>query len=143
MLTRIAGWLRPGGWFVASTEHPVVTAAPELGPQPCVVDNYAEEGRRNTTWFTDGVIKYHRRLSTILNAVLDAGLVLRRVLEPFPTTEDLAERPELHRHQGARRCSSLRLRLRVPRRTNEDRRAAPASTRISTGGQRPPPPSWR
>ena len=29
LLARLAGWLRPGGWLVASLEHPIRTAAPE------------------------------------------------------------------------------------------------------------------
>ncbi len=99
LLERLATWLRPGGWFVASMEHPVVTAAPELGSHPCIVDNYASEGERDTTWYVEGVVKYHRRISTIINGVIDAGLAIRRVIEPTPTTESLVQRPNLD-HYG-------------------------------------------
>jgi SAM-dependent methyltransferase len=99
LMARIVGWLRPGGWLVASMEHPVMTAAPELGRNPCIVDHYADEGKRDTSWFIDGVVKYHRRLSTILNSVIGAGLIVAGVVEPTPTVESLQERPDLARHR--------------------------------------------
>ncbi len=80
-------------------EHPIVTAASELGVEPGVVANYSMEGRRDTTWYVEGVIKYHRQVSTIVNAVIDAGFVLRRVLEPVPSPSALHERPDLERHR--------------------------------------------
>jgi 2-polyprenyl-3-methyl-5-hydroxy-6-metoxy-1,4-benzoquinol methylase len=94
LIDRIAGWLRPGGLLVASMEHPVKTAAPELG----VLDRYADEGRRDTSWFVDGVVKYHRTVATVVAAVVDAGLVLERLVEPRPTAEALAARPDLEKH---------------------------------------------
>ncbi len=95
LLGRIGRWLRPGGRLVFSLEHPVVTAAPQLGPDPCIVDGYCEEGGRDTSWFVDGVRKYHRRVSTILAAVLAAGLVIEHVDEPAPPPGLLGERPDL------------------------------------------------
>ena len=59
---------------------------------------YAAEGRRDQAWFVDGVVKYHRRVSAILNLVFAAGLELREVSEPVPTPEALAARPGLDRH---------------------------------------------
>ena len=59
------------------------------------VDDYDREGPRGTRWFKEGVIKHHRRIDTILNSVLDAGLVLRRVLEPAADDASVAERPDL------------------------------------------------
>jgi SAM-dependent methyltransferase len=98
LLRRIASWLRPGGRLVASMEHPVRTASPELGRHPLVVDRYASEGRRDTTWYIDGVVKYHRRLSSIVNGIIDAGLVLERLAEPTPSPAAVAARPDLADH---------------------------------------------
>ena len=100
VMTRIAGWLRPGGWLVASMEHPMRTAAPDQKVSGSyVIDRYAQEGPRATSWYVDGVIKYHRRLSTILNAVIGAGLVLQQITEPTPTTESLEGCPRLEVHR--------------------------------------------
>lgn len=80
-------------------EHPIRTAAPGTRRPPgVVVDNYALEGRRDTTWHVDGVVKYHRRISTILNALLDTGLHLERLDEPTPNPEAVAGRMDLVQH---------------------------------------------
>jgi hypothetical protein len=83
---------------VASMEHPMRTA--ELGrlDDPAVAGRYDIEGRRDQSWFVEGVVKYHRRVSTLLNLVLAAGLNLLAVGEPGPTPAALAARPELDRH---------------------------------------------
>jgi SAM-dependent methyltransferase len=103
MCRRIARWLRPSGEFVFSTEHPIATAAQGIHPgwirneagekAYWAVDCYHDEGRRESCWFVDGVVKYHRTAATILNALLDAGLVIRRVLEPHALEEAEAARP--------------------------------------------------
>jgi ubiquinone/menaquinone biosynthesis C-methylase UbiE len=98
VLDRIARWLGPGGWLVASMEHPLRTAELAQQDDPGAAGDYAAEGRRDQAWFVDGVVKYHRRVSTIVNLVLAAGLELRAVTEPGPTPEALAARPELDRH---------------------------------------------
>jgi ubiquinone/menaquinone biosynthesis C-methylase UbiE len=99
LLDRVARWLRPGGWLVASMEHPLRTADLGRSDDPEAAGRYAAEGRRDQTWYVDGVVKYHRRVATILNLVLAAGLELRTVVEPGPTPQALAARPELDRHQ--------------------------------------------
>lgn len=99
LLARIGRWLRPGGRLVFTMEHPVVTAAPQPGRGPCIVDGYCEEGSRDTSWLVDGVRKYHRRVSTILSAVLAAGLAIEHVDEPAPAPELLRERPDLALHR--------------------------------------------
>jgi SAM-dependent methyltransferase len=98
VLDRVARWLRPGGGLVASMEHPMCTAELERLDDPAVAGRYDIEGRRDQSWFIDGVVKYHRRLSTILGLILAAGLELRTVTEPGPTPQALAARPELDRH---------------------------------------------
>lgn len=99
---RVSDALVPGGSFVFSVEHPICTAHP-IGWQSLQdrvraywpVDNYAHEGARRTNWFVTGVVKYHRRFSTYLNALLQAGLTLVHVEEPEPIPEALALRPSL------------------------------------------------
>lgn len=76
--------------------HPAVTAS---GGRVCehgsVLTHYGEEGDRRTTWFIEGVIKYHRTTNTIISSLLDAGLVLTAVLEPSPTAVAIHDRPDL------------------------------------------------
>ncbi len=95
--------LRPGGRFVFSVEHPVATALGTYewhrdargAPLHWKLDRYGDEGQRESRWFVDGVIKYHRTVQTYINALIDSGLVLRRVSEPEASAEAVQSRPDL------------------------------------------------
>lgn len=101
LMRRISRSLVAGGVLVFSTEHPIYTASDpktagmtgEDGRQYWILDDYAEEGRREYSWFVDGVRKYHRTLGTLLNAVINAGIRIERVVEPMPSPERLAASP--------------------------------------------------
>jgi len=94
---RVGRWLRPGGAFVASMEHPIVTAE----HRPCDdcggrrVSGYSDEGPRSTSWFVEGVVKHHRTLATIITAVIEAGMVLTAVGEPAADEDAVREQPNL------------------------------------------------
>ncbi|MBA2634960.1 MAG: class I SAM-dependent methyltransferase [Chloroflexi bacterium] len=103
LVRRIADWLVPGGMLVFSTEHPIFLArASDDGwvrdgdglPLHWTIDRYGAEGLREQHWFRDGVQKFHRTLSTLLNGLVDAGLVIERVIEPMPDDEALRRRPD-------------------------------------------------
>lgn len=119
VMRRVASWLAPGGVLVAVLEHPIYLASsPEREfeqrpgqPPRWLLSGYSIEGPREEHWFVEGVVKYHRRVSTILNAVIDARLTLQRVEEPTPgppadettTAEDTARPVVL----GIRACRSV------------------------------------
>ena len=86
-LSTLAAVLRPGGWFAASVVHPCIPGSDRgLSSWP-PAQGYDREG-----WWTspdhnpDGarirVGATHRKLSTLLNALLDAGLEPERFVEP-------------------------------------------------------------
>ncbi|HEY3269009.1 MAG TPA: class I SAM-dependent methyltransferase [Armatimonadota bacterium] len=122
-LAGIARWLRPGGTLVFSQEHPVCTAAQGTHPgwardergakRYWTLDRYHDEGMRESHWFVDGVIKYHRTTATILNALLDQGFRIQRVLEPHAVPEEEARRPELLEER--RRPPFLLVKAELPR----------------------------
>jgi SAM-dependent methyltransferase len=99
----VKSWLVPGGAFVFSVEHPMVTAfrmgaylVEENGEKEhWLVDNYKLEGIRHTQWFVDGVIKYHRSVETYVNTLINNGFTIVRLLEPEATADAIRERPEL------------------------------------------------
>jgi ubiquinone/menaquinone biosynthesis C-methylase UbiE len=93
---QVATWLRPGGLLVASMEHPAVTASAGAGEDG---DGYAAEGVRRSHWYVDGVVKHHRMVSTVVNELLGAGLVLTALAEPVPSPTLLEARPDLARHR--------------------------------------------
>ncbi len=85
-LSTVTTLLRPGGWFVASIVHPCFPGSTKGR------SNWPEEGYECEGWWTspdhnpEGVrIRVgatHRKLSTFLNALLDAGLETERFVEP-------------------------------------------------------------
>jgi len=103
LMRRVASWLTPGGALVYSTEHPIYTAIDpatgwtldENGQRlHWALDRYGDEGWRAQRWFVDGVRKYHRTVATLVNGLVDAGLIVERVLEPVPDAATLARRPD-------------------------------------------------
>ena len=103
LIRRIADWLAPGGTLVFSTEHPIYTARlPNHGwvtdaqgtRVAWAIDHYGDDGRRDEQWFVEGVRKYHRSMSTLLNGLVEAGLTIDRIEEPVPTNDRVQRRPQ-------------------------------------------------
>ncbi|MPT62351.1 class I SAM-dependent methyltransferase [Burkholderia pseudomallei] len=102
VVARIYDALRSNGRFVFSVEHPICTAylhgwvrGDDGHKQHWPVDRYRQEGRRDTRWFVDGVVKYHRTVETYVNTLLKAGFTLTHLGEPAPVPDALAVRPDL------------------------------------------------
>jgi SAM-dependent methyltransferase len=86
-LSTVRTVLRPGGWFAASVVHPCFPGDDQGRSSWPPGEGYEREG-----WWTspahnpDGVrIRVgatHRKLSTVLNALLEAGLDAERFVEP-------------------------------------------------------------
>lgn len=100
----VARCLRPGGIFLFTQEHPLGTCHQDRTAPFFVYDDegralyhpltdYARPGRREVTWFVDGVVKYHRTFSQLCNALVAAGLNLVEMEEPVPTPELVAQYP--------------------------------------------------
>jgi SAM-dependent methyltransferase len=98
-------WLKNSGTLVFSIEHPVVTCVQGIHPgwhrgnnnEKChwQVDCYSDEGERRSRWIVDGVLKYHRTVSTIVNALADSGFRIVRMLEPHAIENAEQEKPSL------------------------------------------------
>lgn len=82
--------LNEGGQVLFSQEHPIITATlngnghfnkDENGNRiSYTFSNYNEPGERKIHWYVDGVIKYHRTISDVINALAKAGFYYRRDL---------------------------------------------------------------
>ncbi|WP_416150710.1 class I SAM-dependent methyltransferase [Salipaludibacillus sp. HK11] len=102
LVKKISELLKPNGIFIFSIEHPICTARKEMDNWMkdengdklyYALDNYQEEGRREQHWFIDGVVKYHRTVSTIINTLIDNRLIVERMIEPVATPEGLEKMP--------------------------------------------------
>lgn len=99
--------LNSGGWLLFSQEHPIPTATvggkghfnlDEKGERASYTfSDYNRQGKREITWFVDGVVKYHRTLGHIITALAKAGFVIDTVEEPLPEDWALEKLPSLDR----------------------------------------------
>ncbi|MCD7061435.1 class I SAM-dependent methyltransferase [Pelagibacterium xiamenense] len=94
--------LAPSGRLVFTIEHPIFMAAThphwitdEDGRNTWPVNRYSDEGERRTDWFAKGVLKYHRKISTTLNALIRTGFAVLAVEEFAPSAEQIRAKPEL------------------------------------------------
>ena len=96
--------LNPGGNLLFAQEHPVITATADgkghfnktaSGEKiSYTFSDYGVPGKRVTHWYVDGVVKFHRRVSDVLNALICAGFVIDRVEEPLPEKRVIEKYPE-------------------------------------------------
>lgn len=93
IVKKVHRWLKPGGSFVFSVEHPLFTS---YGTQDWYrdvdgtilhfpVDNYFYEGKRVANFLGEDVIKYHKTLTTYINGLLSNGFEVKEVVEPQPS----------------------------------------------------------
>jgi len=93
--------LRPGGQLIFSIEHPIYMAPADpgwidlKGRKAWPVTQYLREGRRETNWLAEGVVKYHRTIGTTINSLIAEGFVVERLLEWRPSDAQLEDMPSL------------------------------------------------
>lgn len=102
LVSNVISLLNENGIFVFSQEHPLTTA-PRNGVSwfknadgritHYKLTDYAISGERTVSWIVDGITKYHRTFSDILNALIDAGFIIENMLEPVPTKEIIERDP--------------------------------------------------
>jgi SAM-dependent methyltransferase len=105
VFNKIRTCLKEKGYLVFSMEHPIITCSHGIHPGwhkndegkklYWPVDAYSYEGIRESYWFVEGVIRYHRQFSTIMNNLVNNGFVIERVLEPHAIEQAETERPFL------------------------------------------------
>lgn len=104
LIEKVTSLLNKNGEFIFSTEHPIVTARKEMNNWVkdiegnrlhWALDNYQEEGEREQYWYIDGVIKYHRTISTLINTLISNGLILEKIIEPMSIPTGLEQMPKL------------------------------------------------
>jgi len=89
-LAHVAAYLKRNGRFVFSWEHPLHPCLSYADGRFVLARSYQTEGPRLAeSWLGVPIVRQARKLSTFLNALLDQGLVVERVLEPEPTVDAL------------------------------------------------------
>jgi SAM-dependent methyltransferase len=86
-LKLVCSYLKPGGMFIFSWEHPAYRSLSyEANLGKYVFENsYLDEGPAlHPSWKGVEIVINHRKLSTYLNAILRSGLALEQVIETEP-----------------------------------------------------------
>lgn len=91
--------------FVFSMSHPIVTAwdgaydrytRTETGERLYAnLRNYCVEGRRKVDWIVNGFERYHRTVSSIINALIGAGFIIEECQEAHLSDEMREKYPAL------------------------------------------------
>lgn len=92
VVQQVSGYLKPQGTFIFSVEHPIFTAQGreewnydnDGRIKDFPVDNYFYEGKRETDFLGETVVKYHKTLTTYLNGLLKNNFQITQVVEPMP-----------------------------------------------------------
>lgn len=101
LLRAIHSILNNDGILLFSQMHPIISASNGYSGyfegEYFAFSAYQEEGRREGHWFKQKVISYHRKMSTIMNALASNGFLIEKVLEPLPSAEAVRELPALEK----------------------------------------------
>lgn len=105
LMKKVYKKLKKGGILLFSQEHPLTTATHDGKGDfnknkngeylSYTFSNYNEDGKRVVTWFVDGLVKYHRTFSRILNTIIDTGFIILATDEPKPSEETIQKIPRM------------------------------------------------
>lgn len=86
-LTLVCSYLKPGGVFIFSWEHPVYQSLRYKADIEMYVfeNSYLDEGPMlHPSWKGVKIVVNHRMLSTYLNAIVQSGLAIEQIIESEP-----------------------------------------------------------
>ncbi|MBM7586948.1 SAM-dependent methyltransferase [Bacillus pakistanensis] len=104
LFNKIHGSLVPGGHFVLSVQHPVITSymSHHNGKEKrghWLVDHYFRSGERIESWMEHSVVKHHRTIEEYISAALNCGFTLKGIKEGKPEQKFFTNKEEYQRRQ--------------------------------------------
>jgi len=104
VLRSVRAALRPGGRFVFSVEHPVITSCSagwdgQSKRQNWIVDDYFVTGARTTDWLGARVVKHHRTVEDYFRLLQDSGFAVEDLRESQPERERFSSEENFARRQ--------------------------------------------
>jgi trans-aconitate methyltransferase len=102
VFTKVRDSLVPGGKFVFSVQHPVLTSSAKSAEgsgrrSDWVVDDYFNQGERVEPWIGKKVIKYHRTIEEYFQLLMKAGFSVDNLREGMPRAENFSSQEEYER----------------------------------------------
>lgn len=94
--------LRPGGTFIFSVEHPVMTALMDKAKagrkkNDWQVGAYFRSGPRKHHWMGSVVTKYHRTIEEYFSGLRQSGFLVEELREGRPESEHFSQQSEFER----------------------------------------------
>ena len=80
-LSHIHGYLKPGGSFIFSWEHPFHDRLTYDDGAFVLNKSYNEEGPEFNEGWPQEVVIHHRKLSTYINSLIEAGFILEKIID--------------------------------------------------------------
>ncbi|KGR83358.1 class I SAM-dependent methyltransferase [Lysinibacillus odysseyi] len=92
-LSNIQNYLKPGGTFIFSWEHPIHDRLTYQNESFILNKSYVKEGPElNEAWHSE-VVTYHRKLSTYINALINAGFIIEKVIDDVVLPDETSVDP--------------------------------------------------
>nr|WP_243239550.1 methyltransferase domain-containing protein [Sulfobacillus harzensis] len=101
LASRLYQWLAPGGSLIFSVEHPlkyansrgdwIVDAEGNASAWP--IDSYLKPGPRPEERMGVHLVKWHRPISAYITPLIEAGFLIKAVMEPDFTDEGWRDQP--------------------------------------------------
>ncbi len=121
-LRLVARYLKVGGVFVFSWEHPVHSCLEKTAAGFTVKRSYSDEGPvEQMRWKDVPIVMHARKLSTFINGLIEAGLAVERVIEGDLREESAADFP--HRYYSKERARMMPTTVIIKARKLADQRA--------------------
>lgn len=88
-LNHLHSYLKPGGKFIFSWEHPLHSRIEQSGDRLIVAKSYHEEGPQQCEPWDSPAIMNQLKLGTYINALIEAGFQIEKVVEDAVFEEDV------------------------------------------------------
>ncbi len=88
-LSNIHSYLKPGGMFIFSWEHPIHDRLSYKESSFTFEKSYNIEGPEYNEAWPDDVVIYHRKLSTYINTLIETGFTIEKVIDEVVLPEDM------------------------------------------------------
>lgn len=104
VLEKVYKTLVPGGRFIFSVQHPVLTASTKSAEvsgrrADWIVDDYFNLGERAEPWIGKKVIKYHRSTEEYFTLLKQSGFKVEDLREGTPRSENFKDESEYERRK--------------------------------------------
>ncbi|ANE45170.1 hypothetical protein SY83_01160 [Paenibacillus swuensis] len=100
-LRNLYDYLKPGGSFIFSWEHPLHNRLSQNGNQIIINKSYHEEGLQQCEPWDSPAIMNQLKLSTYINELIQAGFQIERVVEDVVIQEEINSDAVWYTHQKA------------------------------------------